>query len=87
MSFSGKKVVTAVAWGLAFESILVMALAGVYGGWAGRQFAKGRSVDEVIASRTTTWSTVEKVVPAVAGILGLSLGLMGLLPGTEREQA
>lgn len=87
MAFSTKKVVTAVAWGLAFDSAAEMISAGVYGGcygwWGGRQLRKGRRVDEIIASDTGTSAKWLTIVPPVAGVIGLSLGLMGLLPGTD----
>lgn len=87
MTFSSKKVVTAVAWGLAFDSATEMISAGAYGGcyglWAGRQLKKGRSVDEIIASDTDTLAKWLRIVPPVAGVIGLSLGLLGLLPGTD----
>ena len=87
MAFSTKKVVTAVAWGLAFDSAAEMISASVYGGcygwWGGRQLKKGRTVEEIIASRTDTSEKWLTIVPPVAGVIGLSLGLMGLLPGTN----
>jgi hypothetical protein len=87
MAFSVKKFVTAVAWGLAFDSAAETVLAGAYGGWAGSQLKKGRSVDEIIASRADTWTKWDKIVPPVVGVIGLSLGLMGLLPGTENKSS
>lgn len=87
MAFATKKVVTAVAWGLAFDSVAEMISAGVYGGcygwWGARQLNKGRTVDEIIASDTGTSAKWLTIVPLVAGVIGLSLGLMGLLPGTD----
>ncbi len=85
MTLSVKKFVTAVAWGLAFGSTVQTILAGAYGGWAAVQHSKGRSVDEIVASRADTWTKWESIGWHVAGVIGLSLGLLGLLPGTENN--
>lgn len=85
MAFPIKKIVTAIAWGLAFDSASEMVLAGAFGGCAGARFGKGHNPEEVTASLTKAFSTWEKIVPPVAGLIGLSLGLMGFLPGTETK--
>jgi hypothetical protein len=33
--------------------------------------------------RAKTWDALEKVVPPLAALIGLALGLAGRLPGTE----
>jgi hypothetical protein len=83
VAFTTRKIVTFIAWGLAFSSTSEMILVGAFGSAAGVKFGKGHSPDEVTASLTKAFSTWENVVPPIAGIIGLSLGLMGLLPGTE----
>lgn len=60
MRFPVKKIVTAVAWGLAFSSTSEMALAGVFGGFAGVRIGKGHNLDEVTASLTKNFQDGKK---------------------------
>jgi hypothetical protein len=82
MTISKKKIAVAIAWGLAFESLAEMLLAGIFGGLAGRRFGKGEDADEVNDSLSKTWSRCEKIAPIV-GVLGFLMALNGLLPGTK----
>lgn len=83
MAFPTKKIVTAVAWGLAFDSAAQMVLACAFGGCAGWRFGKGHNPDEVTDWFGRAYPTWVNVVSPVACIIGLSLGLMGVLPGTD----
>jgi hypothetical protein len=50
MTSPKKKIITAIAWGLAFESVAEMALAAAYGSWGGCSFGSSHNSNEVIAA-------------------------------------
>lgn len=88
MSSCSKKVITAIAWGLAFDSLAEIALAAIWGGRAGLKggalMKKGLSPEEASATLDKEMPSWFTYLPAVAGSIGLFLGLKGLLPGTEK---
>jgi hypothetical protein len=83
MTKTSKKIATSIAWGLAFDSATELIVAMLVGGRGGAQLGRGKDVAEVTESMTKSFDKWNAVVPILAGIIGLSLGLMGRLPGTE----
>ena len=84
MTASTKRIMTAVAWGLAFGSVVEIVMAAGLGGWSGWHFGKGHDPDEVIAAGDKAYYPLMQILQPLAEIIGLSLGLLGRLPGTEK---
>ena len=81
MTFSARQIVTTVVWGWAFRCASEMVIACVSGAFAGKRIGKGQSTDG-LPEAMAAWN---RVLPPTAAIAGLCLGLMGLLPGTEKR--
>jgi hypothetical protein len=83
MTNPSQKIATSIAWGLAFSSGAEMMLGAIVGARGGAQLGQGKDVAEVTESLTQSFYRWKTIVPVVAGVIGLALGLAGRLPGTQ----
>jgi hypothetical protein len=81
MTFSAKQIVTTAVWGWAFKAVSETVVVCVNGACAGKRLGRGQSIDG-LPEAMAAWN---RVLPPIAAIAGLCLGLTGLLPGTEKR--